>query len=164
MENWIRPTYGEELLEPRKHTRLRVQDHGFTSIYPNSTVVAVAGHIINIGSGGLAFRYVGSETRTNGSSTLNILLTDGSFCLEKVPFKTIWDSAIPDEFSLGPITLRHCGVQFGELTHSQKLDLEYFIRFYTHESQPAEGSTLFPLPKTQKEHKCEETSVLGPNG
>ena len=131
MENCTIPRHGEELLERRKHKRLRVQDHGFASIYPNHTVVAVAGHIVNIGSGGLAFRYVASETRTNGSSKLNILLTDGSYCLEKVPFKTIWDSAIPDEFSFGPITLRHCGVQFGELTHSQKLDLEYFVRFYT---------------------------------
>ncbi len=121
----------EDLIEQRTHERFRVRHSGFTSIYPNSTAVAVVGHITNIGSSGLEFRYVASKALTNGPSQLNILLTDGSFCLEKVPFETVWDSAVPDEFSFGPITLRHSGVKFGELTHSQKVDLEYFIRFYT---------------------------------
>ena len=161
MENWTRPMYGKELVEERKHNRFKVQNGGFAALRPQFTVL---GQIIDISRGGLTFRYVASEARTNGSAELNILMTDGSFCFEKVAFKTIWDSAIPDEFSFGPITLRHCGVKFGELTHSQKVDLEYFIRFYTLESEPAEGSTLFPLPKTQKEDNDEETSILGPNG
>ena len=38
---------------------------------------------------------------------------------------------MPGEFSFGAITLRHCAVQFGELTPSQKVDLEYFIRANT---------------------------------
>jgi hypothetical protein len=101
-----------------------VQQGGFVSLYPSFTVV---GQIMDIGSGGLAFRYVASEERTNGSTSLNILLTDRSFCMEKVPFKTTWDFPIPSDFSFGPITLRHCGVQFGELTDEQKFNLEHFI-------------------------------------
>jgi hypothetical protein len=131
MKNATRPRYEEELAEGRQHNRFKVQNGGFAALRSQFTVL---GQIIDISRGGLTFRYVASEartTRTNGSAELNILMTDGSFCFEKVAFKTIWDSAIPDEFSFGPITLRHCGVKFGELTHSQKVDLEYFIRVYT---------------------------------
>ena len=128
MENRTRPRHGIKLVEGRKHNRFRVQQGGFVSLYP---YFAVVGQIMDIGSDGLAFRYVASEERTNGSTSLNILLTNRSFCMEKVPFKTTWDFPIPRDFSFGPITLRHCGVQFAELTRSQKLDLEYFIRFYT---------------------------------
>ncbi len=127
MKGWKRRTKQKGLVERRQHTRFRVRDGGFASLYPHITVV---GQIIDIATDGLAFRYVASENRTNGSATLNILLTDGSFSLEKIPFQTVWDSGTHGDFSLGPITLRHCGVQFGELTHDQKLDLEYFVRFY----------------------------------
>ena len=58
-------------------------------------------------------------------------MADGRFCLERIPAKTIRDSAMPGEFSFGAITLRHCAVQFGELTPSQQVDLEYFIRSNT---------------------------------
>ncbi len=142
----------EELVERRKHKRFRVRHGGFASLHPHITVV---GQIIDIGTGGLAFRYVASENRTNGSATLNILLTDGSFSLETIPFQTVWDSGTPGDFSLGAITLRHCGVQFGELTHGQKLDLEYFIRFYTLEGvRMSHGSRLQGESKIARRQAC----------
>jgi len=128
MEKWTRPIYGKELVEGRQHSRFTVHNGGFAALCNEFTAL---GQIIDISTGGLSFRYVASETRTYGSAELSILMTDGSFCFEKVPFKTIWDSAMPREFSFGAITLRHCGVQFGNLTHSQRVDLEYFIRSYT---------------------------------
>ena len=128
MEKWTRPIYGEELVEGRQHRRFRVHNGGFAALCNEFTAL---GQIIDISRGGLSFRYVASEARTYGSAELRILMTDGSFCFEKVPFKTIWDSAMPREFSSGAITLRHCGVQFGDLTHSQRVDLEYFIHSYT---------------------------------
>jgi hypothetical protein len=128
MEKWTRPTYGKELIEGRQHRRFTVQNGGFAALCNEFTAL---GQIIDISRGGISFRYVASEARTCGSAELRILMTDGSFCFERVPFKTIWDSAMPHEFSFGTITLRHCGGQFGDLTHSQKVDLEYFLRFYT---------------------------------
>lgn len=128
MKNATRPRYEEELAEGRQHNRFKVDDGGFAELCPEFTVL---GKIMDISRGGLAFRYVASKARTNGSAVLNILTTDGRFCLEKIPAKTIRDSAMPGEFSFGAITLRHCAVQFGELTPSQKVDLEYFIRSNT---------------------------------
>jgi hypothetical protein len=128
MEKWTRPIYGKELVEGRQHRRFIVHNGGFAALYNEFTAL---GQIIDISRSGLSFRYVASEARTYGSAELRILMTDGSFCFEKVPFKAIWDSAMPREFSSGAITLRHCGVQFGDLTHSQRVDLEYFIQSYT---------------------------------
>ena len=128
MKTSIRPRYEEELAEGRQHNRVKVDDGGFAQL-PHG--FPVLGQIIDISKGGLAFRYVASEARTNGSAVLNILTTDRRFCLEKIPAKIIRDSAMPEEFSFHSITLRHCAVQFGELTTSQRLDLEHFIRSNT---------------------------------
>jgi len=128
MEKWTRAIFGKELVDRRQHDRFKVRDGAFAALCHGFTAL---GQIIDISRGGLSFRYVASEARTNGSAQLSILMTDGSFCFEKVPFKTVWDSAMPREFSFGAITLRHCGVQFGDLSHSQRVDLEYFIRSYT---------------------------------
>ena len=128
METSTRPRYEEELFEARQHNRVKVDDGGFAQLPQGFPVL---GQIIDISRGGLAFRYVASEARTNGSAVLNILTTDRRFFLEKIPAKIIRDSAMPGEFSFGSITLRHCAVQFGDLTPSQKLDLEHFIRSNT---------------------------------
>ena len=124
MERWTRPIYGEELVEGRQHRRFRVHNGGFAALYNEFTAL---GQIIDISRGGLSFRYVASEARTYGSAELRILMTDGSFCFEKVPFKTIWDCSTPQDFSLDSLTFRHCGVQFGKLGDDQKFDLKYFI-------------------------------------
>ena len=128
MEKWTRPIYGQELVEGRQHRRFTVHNGGFAALCNEFTAL---GQIIDISRDGLSFRYVASKARTYESAELRILMTDGSFCFEKVPFKTVWDSAMPREFSFGSISLRHCGVQFGDLTHRQKADLEHFIQSYT---------------------------------
>jgi hypothetical protein len=128
MEKRTRALFGKALADRRQHDRFKVCDGGFATLCHGFTEL---GKIIDISGGGLSFRYVASEARTNGSAELSVLMTDGSFCFEKVPFKTVWDSPMPREFSFGAITLRHCGVQFGDLSHGQRVDLEYFIRSYT---------------------------------
>ena len=128
MEQPERPINGIPGAERRKHKRFRAQNGSFAALCPQFSVL---GQITDISSGGLAFRYVASEERSKESSQLSILLTDGSFCFDKIPFETIWDSPMPGDFSFGAITLRQCGVQFGALTHSQRLDLQYFMGHYS---------------------------------
>ena len=121
-------TNRQELVERRNHKRFRVREGGYAALLPQFTEI---GQILDISRGGLAFRYVASQERSHQSSQLSISSTDGSFSLNKVPIKTVWDFALANEFSFGAITLRHCGVQFGQLTPAQKSDLEYFIQTYT---------------------------------
>ena len=41
------------------------------------------------------------------------------------------DIEMPQSFSYGPISIRHCGVEFGDLTDAQKLSLRHFIQNHT---------------------------------
>jgi hypothetical protein len=77
---------------------------------------------------GLAFRYIPREEPSSGPSELHIFLAGNAY-VYKVPFKTICDQEaeqVPSSF----LTMRRCGVQFGELTQSQIAQLEYFIQNY----------------------------------
>ena len=128
MEQWRRPMNRILGAERRKHKRFTVQTGAFAALCPQFNII---GQIVDISTDGLAFRYVAREERSKESSKLSILLADGSFCFDKIPFEAIWDASMPHEFSLGDITLRQCGVQFGKLTHSQKVDLQYFMGRYS---------------------------------
>ena len=124
-----------EAVERREHRRFRVQDGSFAALSPEFYVL---GQIVDISRTGLGFRYVGSNVRSHEYAELKILEINGSFSCDKIPFKTIWDYSTPQDFSLGSVTLRHCGVQFGKLGDDQKFDLKYFIENYT--TDKAEGT------------------------
>jgi hypothetical protein len=118
----------EEMVERRRHKRFKVRDGAFVVLMPPSTKL---GQLIDISSGGLAFRYLSMEERSNNLSELDIFLTDNSFYLEEVPVINVSDFQIAGEFPFSSITTRRHGVQFGELTHNQISRLEYFIRNHT---------------------------------
>ena len=71
------------------------------------------------------------EEASNESFELEIFLTDHSFYLESIPVIGVSDFQISDEVLFSSITTRRHGVQFGELTHYQISQLEYFIQNYT---------------------------------
>ncbi|OEU45563.1 MAG: hypothetical protein BBJ60_01525, partial [Desulfobacterales bacterium S7086C20] len=110
-------------LERRTLCRFEVQNGAMCS--PQLTVV---GQIPDVSSGGLMFRYVASRDRSTETSVLSITLTNGTFQLDGIPFKVAWDIEMPQSFSYGPISIRHCGVEFGDLTDAQKLGLRHFIQ------------------------------------
>jgi hypothetical protein len=117
-----------ERVERREHGRFRVEDGNFAVLSPEFCVL---GQILDISRSGLAFRYVASNVRSHECAELKILKTDGSCSCDRIPFKTIWDCSMPQDFSLDSLTLRHCGVQFGKLGDDRKFDLKYFIENYT---------------------------------
>jgi len=123
----------EDMVERRRHKRFKVRDGAFVVLMPPSTKL---GQIIDISSGGLAFRYLSmeersKEERSNNLSNLDIFLTDNSFYLEEVPVINVSDFQIAGKFPFSSITTRRQGVQFRELTHNQISRLEYFIRNHT---------------------------------
>ena len=117
--------------ERRHYERLEVQSGAFASLSPQ---FAIIGQVVNISQGGLAFRYVASVPRSPETHRLNIVLTDGSFCIEKLNFRSVWDVPTPQEFACGLITYRHCGVEWGRLDSAQRADLAYFMKCYTTDS------------------------------
>ncbi|MBW2109761.1 MAG: PilZ domain-containing protein [Deltaproteobacteria bacterium] len=116
---------GGAFLDRRTHDRFEARNGAFAS--PKLNVV---GQIMNMSCGGLAFRYVASRARAKESSVLRIWLTDNSFNLSMVPFEVAWDVAAPGSFSCGEISMRYCGVRFGDLADYQEHALRYFRRHY----------------------------------
>lgn len=112
-------------LDRRTHDRFEVRNGAFAS-----PKLSVAGQIMNMSPGGLAFRYVASQARAKESALLRIWLSDNSFNLGMVPFEVAWDVAAPESFSCGNISMRYCGVKFGDMADYQKLALSFFIQNY----------------------------------
>jgi hypothetical protein len=114
-------------VERRKHGRFQVSGAVFVGFRPDNSRL---GEVIDIGMGGLSFRYLATGEPSNGSRRLNIFLTGRDFHLNDVIFETVSDFRT-DEIPFTPVTMRRSGVQFGELTNIQISRLEYFIRNYT---------------------------------
>ena len=114
--------------ERRKNRRLRIPQTAFACLGGRSTVL---GQIMDIGMGGLAFHYSGSRERTRVKSLVQILTADCSFTSDKLPIKTVWDTAIPLQYSFAPLPVRRCGVRFKRLTASQRSNLKHFIKKHT---------------------------------
>lgn len=118
----------KEVVDKRKHKRFRSQDLAFAAFGSNSKEI---GEIIDISRGGLAFRYISDGDQVNESAELEIYLAKYGFHLEMVPFNTISDFELPNEFPTSSIIMRRRGVQFGELTQDQVSQLGYFIQNHT---------------------------------
>jgi hypothetical protein len=127
----------KELVERREHKRFWAQGGAFAILRPH---FYKQGQIMDVGTGGLAFRYTTSIEQPyepfESDMSLDIFSpdyhTDGanvSFSLSELPIKIISDFEIA-RIPFGSIAQRRCGVQFEELTYDQKSKIEYFIQKY----------------------------------
>jgi hypothetical protein len=120
-------TRGKKPVERRKHKRFQVRKDAFAMVTPLSNK---SGEIIDISKGGLALRYIPGEEQSRASSEidvfLHIFLKDISFCLLRVPIRTVSDLEMGDESSSN--APRRRSVRFGALSESQASELDYFIQ------------------------------------
>lgn len=116
----------KEVVEQRRHTRFQVPNGTFVGLGPYDTKV---GQVIDLGMGGLAFRYIGSEDPSNGE--LDIFLSERDFYLGRIPFRTVSDFEVTGRTASGSMAMRRSGVQFRKLTPNQMSRLEYFIQNHT---------------------------------
>ncbi len=120
-------THGKKWADRRRFTRFRVPTNAFAFFGSRS---AKLGQLIDISIGGLSFKYIADVERPYTSRELDILLPGGAFYLAGVPFRTISDYGLDGEREDG-LTTRRCGVEFGPLTEAQKIELNYFIEYYS---------------------------------
>jgi len=127
----------KEVVERRERKRFSAQGGAFAILRPH---FYKRGQIVDVGPGGLAFRYTTSIEQPYEAFESEISLdifspdyhTSGakiSFSLSGVPIKIISDFEIA-RISFGSIAQRRCGVQFEELTYAQKSKIECFIQKY----------------------------------
>jgi hypothetical protein len=62
---------------------------------------------------------------------MDILFAGEAFYLDRLLFKPVFDIAVEPDIPLNSFPIRKCGVQFGELNHQQRSQLEYFICNHT---------------------------------
>ena len=120
----------QEPSERRKHKRFQAEEGAFAVLRPAWPHSTILGQIIDVGMGGLAFRCVASKDRSYGSSELSIVVANHGFYLNKLPVQTVWDFEIAT-MPFASMTPRRCNVQFGDMTHNQVSQLQYFIQNHT---------------------------------
>ena len=74
--------------ERREYIRHPIQTDSFVTLGPDHTIV---GQIIDIGLGGLGFRYIDSKELPD-ESHLDMHMSEHDLCLNRVPFRTTSDS------------------------------------------------------------------------
>ena len=89
------------------------------------------GQITNISKNGLAFHYIDRQNGSNNLFKMDILFAGEAFYLDRLLFKPVFDFVVETDIPLNSFTIRKCGVQFGELDHRQRSQLEYFICNHT---------------------------------
>lgn len=116
------------MVERRKYQRFRVKSKAF-AVIKDDPVKPVS--IIDVSLGGLGISQFENDILLTKPSKLEILLADCSFFLENLPFTLIPSlrPAQPKPDQIPPA--RYHGVQFKNLTPSQKHQLQYFIRNHT---------------------------------
>lgn len=113
----------EQIHEKRKAKRFLAQDRTLARVSDSPGILF---HIIDISSGGLAFRYLGENLSAEFPTELDILFGE-KFALGKFPVEPVADSAI----DYGYLPMRRKSLRFGELTPWQKAELDHFLAHYT---------------------------------
>lgn len=128
---------------PSKLGQIKDMSRGEIAIAIFKSKPILTGQIINISRSGLTFRYFPSEEQSNQSVELDILFANISFYLENLPFKTISDLDVDNEFSYSSQNRKLMRVQFGELDSHQISQVDYFIENCTVERRSDQDRRQF---------------------
>jgi hypothetical protein len=121
-------TNTKERVERRQMKRFKVAEGAFAALVNQGSKL---GQIRDISKMGLSFRYIDSQEAPEDARELKIILGSGGLCVDEVPFKKVTDFEIKSEFSFSSIKMRQIGLQFGELSPSQRIHLDNFIQNHT---------------------------------
>ena len=84
---------------------------------------SVCAHLIDVGKGGMAFRYVDDKSSWSTKQEEQGTISGQNFYLENIPLITVAES----ELYNGIYTIRRHGVKFGTLTPGQRNTVEKLI-------------------------------------
>jgi hypothetical protein len=136
--------------EKRAHERFHVNKDAFALIRPadagqirveNKSMAEIAcavyrsnsvrfGRINNISLGGLSFRYITGEERSNQALVLDILVAESGFYLENLMFRDIDDFEMDGDFTINSFKMRLNRVQFEILEPAATMKLQHFVENY----------------------------------
>lgn len=106
------------------------QVRGDVFVLLESNGTKLVGSMRQISANGLSFHYIGTEKPLNDEGELAICSGGKDFFLYNVPCKILFDSKAYENHP-SPISMRRCGVRFGELQSKHTTEIDYFIRNHT---------------------------------
>lgn len=118
--------------EQRKFERVRIVNKAL-AISLNGI-----GHLLDISEGGFSAKFNGSGHLTTKEWAANIFISNGKYYVRNIPIKFIWEE-YPDRSNIDDDSIQIVGVQFCELSLSQRAQLSDFIR---HNKRDLEESSL----------------------
>lgn len=115
--------------EKRRHRRYPMPDGIIVNLKPHTEIL---GQLLDLGRGGLAFRYIDMwADLPETDCELVILQPRPRIYLEGIRFRTVSDVAVPSPFSFSSLSIRRRGVAFETLSDRQHRQLERLIRIHT---------------------------------
>ena len=115
-------------VERRQQTRFKAAEGAFAALVNRDSKL---GQIRDISKKGLSFRYIDHGAEPCETSELKIIIGKSGLYLDNLPFTTISDCEIKDEYSFSSLKMRRIGLKFGKLTVQQRVRLEKFIEEHT---------------------------------
>lgn len=119
-------------VEHRRYARYLPRKNAFAALGSKYNRV---GKIIDISLGGLAFEYISGENSCSNSLEVDIFLVDNVYHLYNIPCKMLYDMQIHvphvNNKLIKILTIKRCGVQFGELSDYDLTQLKLFLEGYT---------------------------------
>jgi hypothetical protein len=116
-------------VEQRQHKRYLVKERSFAVLGPKALRLC---HLIDIGRGGLSFRYFADKDEMNGETNALDILCGENYYIEKIPARNVSDRQLSPDQPFGSLAMRRRSVQFGEMTPAQVEQLENFILHNTY--------------------------------
>jgi hypothetical protein len=116
------------LNDRRYQTRHKARQGAFAVISTQPILIAP---IVDISVDGMTVIYSALEKWPHESAELEIMVSDCTFYMDKVPFKTIDAVETPQPETTDGLRKIRYGLQFGKLSPSQRAQIEHFIRRYT---------------------------------
>lgn len=114
------------VIERRRSRRFRLRDNGIALLTPPGPHSTIVGHILDISTGGLSFRYVSDVALGDKASEVTLTSTDNKTSLRRLPVRTVSDFEIA-KAPFGIMSPRRYGLKFGPLTEEQTSGLRRFI-------------------------------------
>ena len=118
-------------IERRAHPRYYIEGLALNS---DGSVCA---HLIDIGIGGLAFRYVADNTTWSETQNEQGTISGQDFYMEKIPLITVSETDLYN----GLYTIKRHSVKFGNLTPDQQYKIEKMITDHAADLKKTEKHT-----------------------
>jgi len=110
-------------IERRRHKRYQVRNGAYTV---NSSK---PGLIVDISFGGMSFNYIDRKEWPEETFRLDIVFgPEEEFRLTDIPYRVVSDRINGDRLRDSSLVVKRRGIEFGELTPEQRVQLEYFIK------------------------------------